>query len=227
MSGQTEMPEFDRYAKNYEELVAEPVDFFHRRKIDVLLALLQSAGKSPEQMHWLDFGCGRGDLLRLGRDRFSGIAGCDVSPGMLEACAGLPVKLQDDPARAPFPDNTFDLVTVVCVYHHVPLPERSALTRELARLLRPGGWCVFIEHNPLNPMTQIVVKRSPVDENAILLTARESARLQCEAGLQTLSPHFFLYVPAPLFPFAGWVERFLAWLPLGGQYFQIGVKQGS
>ena len=175
-------PEFDRYAGQYEQLINEPtrewfagVDFFHRRKMDVLLELLASRDRSPKQIQWLDFGCGKGDLIRLGRDHFGSSSGCDVSAEMIAACQGLEVRIQSDPGKVPFPDCSMDLVTAVCVYHHVPVEERATLTSEIARVLKPGGWFAIIEHNPYNPVTQLVVKRSPVDENAILLNAAQSS----------------------------------------------------
>ena len=223
--------EFDQFAGQYEQLISEPardwfasVDFFHRRKMDVLLDLLGRSKRLPESLKWLDFGCGKGDLLRLGRNRFGLSVGCDVSAEMASACQDLEVRVQSDPAKIPFPDASMDLVTAVCVYHHVPVEERAALTCEVKRVLKPGGWFAIIEHNPYNPLTQLVVRRSPVDENAILLTAAESATRQRAAGLSPMAPFYFLYVPSALFGVIGGIEQLLGRLPLGGQYIQIGVK---
>jgi SAM-dependent methyltransferase len=121
----------------------------------------------------------------------------------------------------PFEDSSFDLVTAVCVYHHVPPPERAALTAEIARTLKPGGTLAIIEHNPFNPMTQIVVKRCPVDINAILLRAGEAKALQQQAGLTPYATSYFLFVPEMLFRRLGGIEPWLSWLPAGGQYMQL------
>jgi hypothetical protein len=43
--------------------------------------------------------------------------------------------------------------------------------KEIQRVLRPGGVFSLIEHNPLNPVTRLIVSRTPVDGNAKLLTA--------------------------------------------------------
>jgi len=226
--------EFDRYAASYGELDREPArewfagaDFFHKRKLDVLLPMLAALGRPAPTLDWLDFGCGQGHLLQLGSGRFSSSAGCDVSQEMLSACRGMDVRLQTDPGAAPYPDASFDLVTAVCVYHHVPPPDRPGLTREITRILRPNGMFALIEHNPFNPMTQLVVKRSPVDENAILLTAGEAAGLLRSADLTATPANYFLYVPAALFGLLGRVESLLKRVPLGGQYIQIGVKRGN
>lgn len=227
-------PEFDRFAPQYEQMISEParewfagVDFFHKRKMDVLLDLLARKKRPPKALNWLDLGCGKGDLLRLGRSRFGLSVGCDVSAEMTSVCQDMDVRVQSDPAKIPFPDASMDLVTAVCVYHHVPVEERAALTSEVTRVLKPGGWFAIIEHNPYNPVTQLVVRRSPVDESAILLNAAESAARQRAAGLSPMAPLYFLYVPAVLFGLIGWIERLLGRLPLGGQYVQIGVKPGD
>ena len=39
--------------------------------------------------------------------------------------------------RVPFEDASFDVVTMVCVYHHVDLADRPALTADVSRVLKP------------------------------------------------------------------------------------------
>ena len=65
------------------------------------------------------------------------------------------VTVQQDPERLPYGTGEFDLVTAVCVYHHVTVDDmRHKLTAEIRRVLKPGGIFCIIEHNPLNPATQ-------------------------------------------------------------------------
>jgi ubiquinone/menaquinone biosynthesis C-methylase UbiE len=71
----------------------------------------------------LDVGCGRGELLELGRPHFLSCSGCDPSSGMLSAAASaIEVRPQTSPTEIPFDSQAFDLVTAACVYHHV-VPE--------------------------------------------------------------------------------------------------------
>jgi SAM-dependent methyltransferase len=94
--------EFDRFADSYDEILADPLrrwfahsnEFFHRRKLEILRSSLSAAGKSPGKLDWLDLGCGRGDLLRMGRAEFASASGCDVSPASLKYCAGMSVRQQ-------------------------------------------------------------------------------------------------------------------------------------
>jgi SAM-dependent methyltransferase len=225
--------EFDRYARNYEELLRNPIrdgfdasgEFFHLRKWLLIQEVLKRRGGRPEEMCWLDVGCGRGNLLELGKERFRRAIGCDPSAEMLQECRGLSVSYQQECAKLPFDDQSFDFITAVCVYHHLGLAERPALTKEVCRVLRPGGLFAIFEHNPANPATRYIVSRTPVDSNAVLLRARECRSLMRDAGLATLETLYYLYLPQRLFEFAGKLERLLTGVPLGGQYAVFGEKR--
>ncbi len=225
--------EFDQYARDYEAMQRDPLRhsfskdgaFFFARKWLLLRSYLKAVGRNPSSMSWLDMGCGKGELLRLGRPEVASIAGCDVSSEMLSLCPDIDSRRMTDPERIPFPDQSFDLLTAVCVYHHVPRDGRAALTGEAARVLRPGGVFAIIEHNPVNPATRLIVSRLPMDRNAILLGARETRRLLRAAGFVQLSTTYFLYLPERLFGMFPALEIALRRIPLGGQYAVFGQKQ--
>lgn len=94
-------------------------------------------GSSPLRL--LDAGCGTGgNLLRL--SRFGRGVGIDLSPSALRFARDRGVSA----ARAalpslPFPDRTFDCVTSFDVIYHAWIRDDRAATREMARVLRPGG----------------------------------------------------------------------------------------
>jgi ubiquinone/menaquinone biosynthesis C-methylase UbiE len=234
MAADPKSPEFDRYAEEYAKLLDDPIRrkfagetaFFFERKWELLEKYLKQIGLRPEEASWLDVGCGAGELLRLGSAHFGHAVGCDVSTAMMKSCEGLQVVTQTDPSRLPFEDGSFDLVTVVCVYHHVEPQDRPALTAEIARVLRPGGTACIIEHNPFNPATQIIVRRTPVDENAQLLTARTAHRLLDAAGLDKgRRTTYFLYFPQGVYRKAKRIEALLEKVPAGGQYAAFGRKR--
>jgi SAM-dependent methyltransferase len=169
-------------------------------------------------MKWLDVGCGRGELLELAGNRFALAAGCDPSQKMLSLIARREVQMQPSPVELPFSDSSFDLITVVCVMHHVHGQGRSLLTNEMRRVLRQHGFGCIIEHNPWNPVTRTIVNRCPVDVDAELITAREVNRLLAASGFTTVRKEFFLYLPERFFYRYGAIERALSILPFGGQY---------
>jgi ubiquinone/menaquinone biosynthesis C-methylase UbiE len=226
--------EIDDYSSDYEKLVTDPVrssfgggssEFFHKRKMELLLRFFRRRGLRPSAMSWLDVGCGRGELLELGRPHFRECAGCDPSSGMLSAAgAAIEVRPQTSATGVPFDSQAFDLVTAVCVYHHVVPEDRLELTKEIRRVLRPGGMFVMIEHNPLNPVTKLVVSRVPLDKDAQLLSARTARSISTTAGLEPVRTEYFLYFPKSLYEKIGRVENSLIGLPLGGQYASYSLK---
>lgn len=219
-------PEFDLYAPTYAELLDDPIRnrfaqdplHFHRRKWFLIKGLLKRAGVTLSTQRWLDVGCGRGELLELAGSNFAQAIGCDPSAGMLSSYSPVRMHEQSSPVELPFDDRSVDIVTAVCVYHHVHGAARTLLTREIRRVLAPGGLCCIVEHNPWNPVTQTIVKRCPVDVDAELHTARETSTLLQAAGFQSLSTDYFLYLPEKMFHQLGFLEGILRRLPFGGQY---------
>lgn len=218
--------EFDRYAAGgYSKILSDPIrghfagaEFYFRRKLILLREFCRQRSIPTESADWLDVGCGDGGLLRMGQPYFRSVAGCDVSEGMLQECAGLNVKHQDSSRRIPFEDASFDVVTMVCVYHHVELADRAALTADVSRVLKPGGTLCVIEHNPFNPVTRLVVWRHPVDAHAHLLTAGKMRRLAQAAQFEILATRYFLIFPEHFYSKLAATEDNLSSLPIGGQY---------
>jgi SAM-dependent methyltransferase len=102
----------------------------------LLLRLVGEAGGRTA----LDVGCGDGAFARELRARGAArVVGCDIDPRMIaRAAAGGGVLCAVARAeRLPFPDASFDLVTIVTVLAFLPEPERALA--EIARVLKPGG----------------------------------------------------------------------------------------
>ncbi|MFL6351607.1 MAG: class I SAM-dependent methyltransferase [Bryobacteraceae bacterium] len=224
--------EFDEYAASYQKLLHDPLrerfapgsQFFTRRKWELLKGFLANRLPTREQK-WLDVGCGFGDLLRLGKSSFQEARGCDLSPEMLAQAQDLDVRLQNRPDELPYESASFDLVTAVCVYHHVLSKDmRLGLTTEVKRVLKPGGIFCLIEHNPLNPITRLIVHRTPVDANAQLLGISESTQLVRAVGLSVIAKELFLYLPEALYNRAAFLESCFRNIPLGGQYAVFAEK---
>lgn len=218
--------EFDQYAPAYAELLDDPVRnrfaqdplHFHRRKWLLLQSILKRAEVDVASQRWLDVGCGQGDLLELAGRNFARATGCDPSAGMISGARSFKVEHQPSIVELPFGDAFTDFVTAVCVYHHVHGAARDLLTRDIRRVLSPGGWCCIVEHNPWNPVTRAVVRRCPVDVDAELLAAPETRALLRRAGFEIHSTEYFLYLPEKIFHRVGRAERMLSKVPFGGQY---------
>ena len=121
-----------------------------------------------------------------------------------------------DGEKLPFADETFDVVVAICVLHHVPVPKRFKVVNEMVRVARPEGVVAVFEHNPYNPLTRHAVNTCALDQDAVLLSSRETAELLRTRPMWSLSP------PFPVLP-AGRRHRLLArpappGVPLGGQY---------
>jgi SAM-dependent methyltransferase len=227
---------FDHLSSSYEELLRDPIrdrftgqesEFFHRRKADLIRRFFRRRGLATSGLRYLDVGCGKGELLHLLQADFKQTSGCDVSAEMMRQVAqvaGIDTRVQKDPLQIPFGNAEFDLVAAVCVYHHVPPADRRTLTSEIGRVLRPGGIFCMIEHNPLNPVTRLIVSRTPVDSDAILLPAREARSLAAHVGFAPVEQDYFLYFPQAIYRYLGRMEVALAKVPLGGQYAVFSKK---
>ena len=219
-------PEFDRYAASYGELLDDPLRnrfakdplHFHRRKWLLMRGFLRRSGIDPRTKRWLDVGCGRGELLELAGDQFATCVGCDPSTGMLSGDRSVKVIKQLSPVKLPFADRSMDLVTAVCIYHHVHGDDRRLLMEEMVRVLTPGGLCLIFEHNPWNPMTRAIVARCPVDLDAELLTATQTRQLLEASGFRVVSTDYFLFLPESSFERFSRAENILRKVPVGGQY---------
>ncbi len=107
-------------------------------------------GTPPERLRILDWGCGKGQVSFLLREKGLDVTSCDVAglEGGEDSALGaqatpilkgaqIPVVPLDHPWRLPFEDASFDVVLSFGVLEHVP--RDLASLREVARVLRPGG----------------------------------------------------------------------------------------
>ena len=95
----------------------------------------------------LDYGCGAGQIVGILRARGIDASGCDVFYGGGDYSTHIPAELAADirrmqDGRIPFPDDTFDVVISNQVMEHVP--DLTAVSREIARVLRPGGRAIHV-----------------------------------------------------------------------------------
>jgi len=228
---------FERRAGDYDQIIAETVrgtgfapDHFHAYKVETMRRWLDRRGIAPEPAVLLNYGCGTGASEPWLRRHFPGAAirSCDPSPKSLAAAAERNRDLEEVAfapmagGAIPFP-GPFGLAFTANVFHHIPRAEHPAALAAIRERLAPGGHFFLFEHNPWNPVTRRAVNRCPLDEEAVLLSPRYSRRALRQAGFRGVATRFTLFFPGwlrPLLP----LERLLAPLPLGAQYFCVGRR---
>ena len=92
----------------------------------------------------LDIGCGKGEFLKVARDRGWSVAGVEASRGMAEY-ATKTLKLDvfcGSLKDSKWPDHSFDVITLNMVLEHVHAPHD--LFGDISRLLKPDG-ILFVE----------------------------------------------------------------------------------
>jgi len=87
----------------------------------------------------LDAGCGNGKYLGFNPDCF--FIGCDISPPLIEICAGRGHEvLVADAVNLPYRDNFGDAAISIAVLHHLSTDDRRRKAiEELIRVVRRGG----------------------------------------------------------------------------------------
>ncbi len=215
--------DFDEYTENYNQLLREGTGFFSsndeyfaRYKVD----LVRKHVHAPVN-RLLEYGCGIGRNISFLQQAFPNavIMGSDISSASLEIArrdnSGIEFFQEDENTK---PIDLFDVIFVAGVFHHVSIAQRAEVAKTLYNRLTPGGLLFVFEHNPYNPVTQRIVSNCAYDEDAVLLKPSELEKLLSGVGLNVERKSYCLFVP-PSLSMLTWLENWLGWLPLGGQYW--------
>src|SRR3954451_21886339 len=128
------------------------VESFWAGGVEALDGMLRAVGVgvTPRDVI-VDIGCGVGRLTRVLAGRARRVIGVDVSAEMLARAAELNPGLAnvewrhgDGRSLAGITDGTVDACVSHVVFQHLPDPGLTlGYVREMARVLRPGGWAAF------------------------------------------------------------------------------------
>lgn len=121
------------------------------RSEETLGRLIDLLPASPGE-RWLEAACGPGLVARALAPRVEEVRGVDLTPAMI-ALARLEAQRDGianiafatgDVTGLEFEDRTFDGAVTRFSLHHIPFPGR--VLRELARVVKQGGWVVVADH---------------------------------------------------------------------------------
>jgi ubiquinone/menaquinone biosynthesis C-methylase UbiE len=208
---------FQDRARRWDELYRreDVLSVIIRLRHERALALVDGLGLAPGSRA-LEVGAGAGVMTAALAERGLLVQAVDRSPAMLElarsraAAADAPGRValtQADAGELPYADGAFTLVVALGL---IPwLPSAAAAARELARVLRPGGFLVVCaensaklnilldpRHHPwLQParsavkpgLTRIGAWRPPVGPRLTAHRPAEFDRILARAGLRPLA----------------------------------------
>lgn len=226
--------DFDEHARDYRSVHSDNIklsgaDSFYFAEMKVRL-LAPYEKNSPLKI--LDLGCGDGATALFMDKYFPAwqVTGIDVSAKSIAEAASKKIPtarfMQYDGSHIPFEVGEFDMIFIAGVFHHVSFHLHNALAQEAYRVLKKGGRLYFFEHNPLNPFTRYLVKTCVFDKSAKLLSGSYSVKILAQNNFHVRQKNYIIF-----FPRKGWLssfiflERYIRWLPVGGQYFIAAIKE--
>jgi len=216
---------FDEYANNYNKILQEQhklfgnIEYYGEYKIKIMRKILQY----QEYINILEYGCGTGRNLKYLKKYFpaSNLYAIDISKESMN------IAKRENPFTKILTidefnkmSDFFDLIFIAGVFHHIEPSSREEVVKNLQFVLRYSGKIVVFEHNPYNFLTRKMVRECEFDQDAILLTKKELIKLFKILGFKPIYSRYCLFFP-PRLKFLSFLENFLGWLPLGGQYFVV------
>ncbi|MEO8394185.1 MAG: class I SAM-dependent methyltransferase [Chloroflexota bacterium] len=120
-----------------------------KQGVEALTNMLTTQGLSFGDFHVvLDFGCGVGRVTRHLKPLSNWeIHGCDYNSALIAWCQKhltfATFKVNQLAPPLPYSDAQFDLIFAFSVFTHLDEKLTHSWIRELARVLRPGGYLVF------------------------------------------------------------------------------------
>jgi len=231
---------FDKFSKNYREIHSENIkisgassEYFAKFKAQKIDEFIHKSINHKNPVKLLDFGCGDGlvSVLLSKLDQKYKISCIDESAESISEAKKSNVNnlsvdfklLEKD--KIPYEDIAFDVVFAINVFHHIQVDERSKWLREIIRVLKPGGYIIIIEHNPLNPFTRYFVKTCAFDTDAVLILPQDLTNKLTDLRIKKHTLEYSLFFPRwKAFKKLLFLEKLLINVPVGGQYMYIGEK---
>ncbi len=122
----------------------------------------------------LDFGCGNGRFLEILRDKKIEYSGVDISQQLIDLAREkypefhrnfsktcLPAGRISGQCSLAFPDNFFNKIVSIAVFHHLPDKQfRLDMIKELYRITNPGGEIIVTVWNLWQPKYRKYIRKN-------------------------------------------------------------------
>jgi trans-aconitate methyltransferase len=226
------MSKFDELAESYTDVLQQNlrfipggVDYYTEYRAYFTHRFSPETRNAPTI---LDFGCGVGTSIPHLTTYFpySQISACDVSEESVRV-ASEQYRHVKFTSFENLKSQTFDLIFVAGVFHHIESNRRATIADELCNMLTPNGRICIFELNPRNPITRRLVANCAFDEDAELLTKEQLvSHLTDIKYITQVASRYTVFFP-PLFGRLRRLEKLLSWFPYGAQYFVVFEKQSQ
>ncbi|MBA3502958.1 MAG: class I SAM-dependent methyltransferase [Myxococcota bacterium] len=127
-------------------------DVTRNREIEAIRSMLRHVASQTNVKTVVDIGCGNGYLLNTLRDEFPQVElkAVEYTPEMVEVARTRNIErctiLQGDVRQLPLPDRSVDVaITERCIINVMDRADQATSLREVARILRPGGYFICVE----------------------------------------------------------------------------------
>ena len=218
------MAEFDEYADSYEKVLIDQLSFFvnsrdyySKYKVEIAANLTDRGSKKI-----LDFGAGIGLSIPFLQNSYleAEIYASDESEQSLEFIRRKYPSVEILHGNE-IEHHKFDIIFIAGVFHHIAIKDREKVLKLLNSIINEDGKIIIFEHNPYNPLTQKIVSNCIFDADANLLYMKQLCSLiNATQGLEVNKSAYTLFFPEFLKKLVG-IEKYLGWLPLGGQYYVL------
>lgn len=221
--------EFNKYADDYRKILTGNIkkfsefdsNYFSEYKVKVVKDVLVEPAEKI-----LDFGCGDGISCEFFNKHFpnSMITGIDVSFESIKIALNKQIPnasfIHYEKEELPFKEESFDMIFVACVLHHINKQNHENLINEFKRVLKKNGKLFIFEHNPSNIITRKMVKDCVFDENAELIHAKSLKNMVIKSGFSDVKVNYTLFFPRyKILEKCFSLEKYLRRCPLGAQYY--------
>jgi len=219
---------FNCVADYYDEIFSKHiVEYYLKKRVSFIRKYFKLRKKI------LDIGCGTGILLEQLSEYGFDVYGIDKSEKMIEKASRKLKKkvIVANATNLPFSSNSFEGVICIATLHHIGM-DFIRVFREVSRVLKPGGYFLIWDHNPLNPYWKIIMRKVPQDTGKEhLFSCNEIVKQMRTSGFRIIfirkSGFIPDFVPFRLLPLFSFFEKGLENIPLMNLFMAHNIILGE